>query len=143
MYLEFVSYWVKPNYIAFLLKTVLMETTNFRKEKHLWFVVSELVAGYCNNIYLWIILAEDTVFFVFVFCFLFLLSFPNLLYLNFGLFKIAALPQNIFVVQRVYSKTNKETIRERPLMTSLIFWLFLTYLPTYVPFGPFWQKLPI
>ena len=33
MYLEFVSYWVKPNYIAFLLKTVLMETTNFGKEK--------------------------------------------------------------------------------------------------------------
>ena len=33
--------------------------------------------------------------------------------------------------------------RERPLMTSLVFWLFLTYLPTYVPFGPFWKKLPI
>ena len=24
-------------------------------------------------------------------------------------------------------------IRERPLMTSHVFWLFLTYLPTYVP----------
>ena len=40
-------------------------------------------------------------------------------------------------------------IRERPLMTSLIFWLFLTYLPTYpvllynVPFlGLFWTPLP-
>ena len=36
-----------------------------------------------------------------------------------------------------------DVLRERPLMTSLVFWLFLTYLPTYVPFGPFWKKLPI
>ena len=37
----------------------------------------------------------------------------------------------------------KKWTRERSLMTSLVFWLFLTYLPTYVPFGPFWKKLPI
>ena len=35
------------------------------------------------------------------------------------------------------------SLGERPLMTSLVFWLFLTYLPTYVPSGPFWKKLPI
>ena len=32
---------------------------------------------------------------------------------------------------------------ERPLMTSHVFWLFLTYLPTYVPFRPIWKKVPI
>ena len=32
-------------------------------------------------------------------------------------------------------------IGERPLMTSLVFWLFLTYLPTYIPFRPIWKKV--
>jgi hypothetical protein len=34
-------------------------------------------------------------------------------------------------------------LRERPLMMSHFFWLFLTYLPTYVPFCPIYKKLTI